>query len=420
MTKNQDLLEIKETKEKIYRPTPEVLSKYAEILINFALNNGKGLKKGETVFIQIPQPALPLLNPLQIAVLQAGGHPFFNFLPNGFDRSGGNKAFFDYAKTNQIKYSPKNYLLGRIKDADHIVNILSSDDPLALSKVDSKKIIEREKSIKYYREAYFSKQDKGQLTWVLAAYATEGTAKQAGLSLKEYWEQIIKSCFLDYENPVAKWKEVLKEQSRVIKALDKMKIEKVHLQGEGVNLEVQIGKQRKWLGGRGNNIPSFEIFTSPDWRGTNGYVEFNEPLYRYGKLITGIRLEFKKGKVVKATAKQNQDLLKEMIKAENADKVGEFSLTDRRLSRIDKFMADTLFDENRGGKYGNFHIAVGQAYSDGYSGDLKDLNKSKLEELGLNQSPIHTDIISTGKRTVTATLPGNKTKIIYKDGEFLV
>ena len=52
-----------------------------------------------------------------------------------------------------------------------------------------------------------------------------------------------------------------------------------------------------------------------------------------------------------------------------AARIGEFSLTDHRFSRIDRFMADTLFDENFGGKFGNCHIALGSSYADTYAGD---------------------------------------------------
>ena len=56
-----------------------------------------------------------------------------------------------------------------------------------------------------------------------------------------------------------------------------------------------------WVGCSGRNIPSFEIFTSPDWRGTEGWISFNQPLYRYGNLVRGIRLEFSDGRVVRAS-----------------------------------------------------------------------------------------------------------------------
>jgi aminopeptidase len=146
-----------------------------------------------------------------------------------------------------------------------------------------------------------------------------------------------------------------------------MEIEWVHVVGEDVDLKVKIGEKRKWLGGSGRNIPSFEVFTSPDWRGTNGWIRYNMPLSYQSNIIKWIRLEFKDGLVVNATATENEKLLKEMIAQKDADKAGEFSLTDRRLSRITKFMGETLYDENVGGPFGNTHIALGMAYKDAYT-----------------------------------------------------
>src|SRR6185436_12865911 len=136
-----------------------------------------------------------------------------------------------------------------------------------------------------------------------------------------------------------------------------------------VDLWVKLGEKRAWMGGSGRNVPSFELFTSPDWRGTEGWIKFNQPLYRYGNLITGIELEFKNGRVVKAKAKKNEQILKQMIATANADKVGEFSMTDKRFSHITKFMGETLYDENVGGPHGNTHVALGNVYHDCYAGD---------------------------------------------------
>jgi aminopeptidase len=123
---------------------------------------------------------------------------------------------------------------------------------------------------------------------------------------------------------------------------------------------------------------------------------------------------------VKAKAKENEKLLKEMIATKGANKIGEYSLTDRRHSRITKFMAETLFDENMGGKYGNTHLALGMSYRDTYAGDVSKLTTKEAERLGFNDSSVHTDIISTTRRTVTAHLKDGSTKIIYKDGEFIL
>ena len=109
-----------------------------------------------------------------------------------------------------------------------------------------------------------------------------------------------------------------------------------------------------------------------------------------------------------------------MIATKNADRIGEYSLTDRRFSRITKFMAETLYDENIGGKNGNTHLALGMAYHDCFLDDPGELSPEDWENLGFNDSSVHTDIISTAPRTVTAHLKSGKTKIIYEKGQFIV
>ena len=127
-----------------------------------------------------------------------------------------------------------------------------------------------------------------------------------------------------------KWKSVQAQIEEIKDKLDTLEIDTLHIKGDDVDLHILIGESRKWLSGGGKNIPSFEIFTSPDWRGTSGSIYFNQPLYYSGKRIAGVSLTFENGVVVTSFATENEEALKEMIAQENADKVGEFSLTDKR------------------------------------------------------------------------------------------
>ncbi|HTY96063.1 MAG TPA: aminopeptidase, partial [Solirubrobacteraceae bacterium] len=121
-----------------------------------------------------------------------------------------------------------------------------------------------------------------------------------------------------------------------------------------------------------------------------------------------------------ASAEENEHVLKEMIATDGADRIGEFSLTDRRFSRITRFMAQTLYDENVGGSFGNTHIALGRAYQDAYDGDPGKLAQEDWERLGFNNSSVHTDVVSTTERTVAATLRDGSERVIYSDGEFVL
>jgi aminopeptidase len=81
-------------------------------------------------------------------------------------------------------------------------------------------------------------------------------------------------------------------------------------------------------------------------------------------------------------------------------------------------MAETLFDENVGGPFGNTHIALGKSYHDCYDGDPAALTSEEWDALGYNDSSVHTDIVSTTDRTVTATLRDGSEMVIYSDGQF--
>lgn len=81
-------------------------------------------------------------------------------------------------------------------------------------------------------------------------------------------------------------------------------------------------------------------------------------------------------------------------------------------------MANTLYDENYGGRYGNCHLAVGSSYRDTYDGDPADLSKVMKRKLGFNDSALHWDLVNTEKKIVTAHLRSGKKVLIYEDGKF--
>ena len=171
----------------------------------------------------------------------------------------------------------------------------------------------------------------------------------------------------------------------------------------------------------GHNIPSFEIFTSPDWRGTQGIFYMDQPSFRSGNIVRGLKLEFKEGRVVKLSAEQGEVFVEKQIHVdENACKIGEFSLTDKRFSRIDKFMAHTLYDENFGGEYGNCHIALGASYAETYILGGDKLTKELRDRLGFNDSALHWDLVNTEQKKVTAYLKGGGKRVIYQDGIFVL
>jgi aminopeptidase len=401
-----------------YTPPQDVLERYASVLVDFALGGGSGIRRGDVVRVTAPESAKPLYAELAKAVWRDGGHVIGAYLPDDDDRINVSRDFFELASDEQLDHFNARYMRGLVDEMDHQVTVLADADPHALDAVDPAKIMRQGAAMRPLLDWRGEKENAGRFSWTLGLYGTPAMAAEAGMSLEQYWEQIVHACFLDVEDPIARWREVGERIDRTREWLDSLAIERVHVEGEDVDLRVVLGERRRWLGGRGRNIPSFELFTSPDWRGTEGWIYCNQPLYRYGNLVKGIRLEFAGGRVSGASAQENETVLTEMIATEGADRIGEFSLTDRRLSRITRFMAHTLYDENVGGRYGNTHVALGRSYQDAYAGDPSTVPPGRWGELGFNDSTVHTDVVSTADRVVTATLPGGEERVIYRDGEF--
>jgi aminopeptidase len=401
-----------------YTPPQDVLERYASVLVDFALGGGSGIERGDIVRITAPEGAKPLYAELAKAVWRGGGHVIGAYLPADDDRINISRDFFELASDEQLDHFNARYMRGLVDEMDHQVTVLADADPHALDAVDPAKIMRQGAAMRPLLDWRGEKENAGRFSWTLGLYGTPAMAAEAGMGLEQYWEQIIHACFLDTEDPIARWREVGERINRTRDWLDSLEIERVHVQGDDVDLRIVLGERRRWLGGRGRNIPSFELFTSPDWRGTEGWIYCNQPLYRYGNLVKGIRLEFADGRVSCASAEENEAVLTEMIATEGADRIGEFSLTDRRLSRITRFMAHTLYDENIGGRHGNTHIALGRSYQDAYTGDPSEVSPERWGELGFNDSTVHTDVVSTADRVVTATLRGGEERVIYRDGEF--
>ncbi len=401
-----------------YQPPLQIVERYADLLVNYALGGGDGIKPGSVVQVRGPEDAKPLFIEVCRAVWRAGGHVIQHFEPAEDGDSSLQRIFFEEASEEQLDFFPAAQQRGLVDQLDHLAYLFAQRDPQVLSDVDPQKQMRRQQAWRPAIDWEQAKEAAGKFDWTIGMWGTEAMAAEARMSLEEYWQQIVKACFLEDADPIARWRSTGEQIDRFRDWLNSLPIDRLHVVGVDVDLWLTIGEKRLWLGGGGRNIPSFEIFTCPDWRGTEGRIRFSEPLYSYGSLIKGVELTFDGGRVVTATADENEQLLAQIVAADNGDKVGEFSLTDARLSPIDRFMASTLFDENTGGPYGNTHLALGLSFPNAYDGDATELSPEDWESLGFNQAAVHQDIVSTTDRTVRATLRDGSELVIYADGRF--
>ena len=365
-----------------------------------------------------PENAKPLFAELCRAVWSGGGHVLRSYAPADDAAQNLSRDFYELASDEQLDFFPEQYYRGEIDQADHLVFIKSDADPHALRDVPTgqdhappadphaaDRVADGEGSRKPLQLDDRAVRDRGD--------GRRGGALDRGLLAADHRRVLSRGA-----RPRGALAAINDQITAHCEFLNSLPIDRLHVEGEDADLWITLGEQRKWIGGGGRNIPSFEVFTGPDWRGTEGRIRFSEPLYIFGSLIKGVELEFSEGRVVSASAEQNEELLKQMIGTEGADRIGEFSLTDARLSPIRHFMADTLLDENTGGDFGNTHLALGFAVRDAYTGDSAALSDEDWERLGFNKSSVHTDIVSTTDRTVTARLKDGSKRVIYAGGQF--
>jgi aminopeptidase len=391
------------------------LEKYTDVLIwGLTTARTQTFKKGDIILLRYELPAISLAETVYSRLVGMG----FNVIPRAGITPSMEKGFYSLSNDEQLTFKvPGNEEL--YKSLNGSIYIIAPSSLTHLAGIDPKRIGMAAVAQKYLRDILDKREEMGLFGWTLCMYPTEELAKHAGLSLDDYTKQISKAAFLNNRDPVGRWIDVYTEVSSIKKGLNSIEAIEYHIESANIDLVITPGEMRKWIGISGHNIPSFEIFLSPDWRGTRGIYYADQPSYRNGNLVKGLKLEFRDGRAVKVDADQGAEFArKQLAMDEGAARVGEFSLTDKRFSKIDRFMANTLFDENFGGRNGNCHIAVGASYSDTYSGDPTELTKEKKEGLGFNDSALHWDLVNTEKKRVTAKLKSGKSITIYEKGVF--
>ncbi len=391
------------------------LDRYSEVLLwGLKMARTRRFRSGDNVLIRFDLPAIKLAEILQAKILDLGMNPILRMgnTPQ-MDRN-----FFERANDRQLVFNgPGEKEL--CENLNGSIYLHAPESITHLRHINPDRIGKAAVARKSLRDILWKREEEGYFGWTLCMVPTPELAKQAKLSMEQYTSQVIRACYLDKKDPVEEWKKIFNEAVLIKKWINGLDVKFYHVRSENIDLQIFPGKRRRWIGISGHNIPSFELFISPDWRGTKGVYYANLPSFRDGNYAEGIKLEFKKGSVIKIDAKKGKNFVEKQLSMDKgARRVGEFSLTDRRFSKINKFMANTLYDENFGGPYGNSHLALGLSYSDTFDGDPSELTKEIKRRLGFNDSALHWDLVNTENKTVTAHLHSGEKVIIYEDGMF--
>lgn len=395
--------------------TEKQLVRYADVLI-WGLKTARTRKttKEDIVLIRYDFPGVRLAEILYAKLLKMGIYPLVRLNPTASMEH----DFFQLATNKQLVYLPpgEETLVTRLNGS---ISIHAPESLTHLSRIDPQKIGKAAIAKKKLRGILDKREAAGDFSWTLCIFPTAELARHARIKLKSYCEQVARACFLNSKSPVDEWQGVFKKARAIKQWLNRMRVAAFRIESENIDLEISLGDHRKWIGISGRNIPSFEIFVSPDWRGARGMFYADQPSYRSGNYVKGVRLTFEKGIISQVSAEKGQKFLEHQLAMDKgARRLGEFSLTDKRFSRINTFMANTLYDENYGGRYGNCHIALGSSYMNTFSGRQADLTRAQKRKLGFNESALHWDFVNTQKKRVIAHLKSGKKITIYENGKF--
>jgi aminopeptidase len=361
----------------------------AKLLVHYSTQ----VKENDKVMIRgfpLEPVATPLIAEIFREVLRAGGHPHI-----AVDLENIRYIFLTEASENQLQQPDLvAKMVAEEFDVDIRIGCDSNTRSLTSVKPETWSLVARANTES--NETWFRRSTSGELRWVVSRFPTQAYAQDAGMSLIEFSDFFYHSIFADTADPIAQWEQIQKNQEKLVRRLEGK--QHVHILGKSIDLEMSIAG-RKFISchGRGN-IPDGEIFTGPVEDSVNGTVRFSYPCIWSGVEVSGVELVFKQGKVVKASAEMNEELLLKMLKTdEGAQSLGEFGIGTNY--QIKRFTRNMLFDEKIGG---TIHLALGNGYS-----------ASGSE----NKSAIHWDLLCDMREGGQILFDG---ELLYESGVFKI
>ncbi len=366
------------------------IAKLADVLVHYSAR----VKQGDLVKIQGSALCEPLLAECYRAVLKAGGNPYIHLVSEQAAED-----FVRYANTEQLAFeNPVSQ--HEIETIDVLISTWGSLNTRSLSNADPAKQAIASKARRTYLTTFMKRMaipvgKKGNLRWIGTMYPNHASAQDAEMSLREYEDFVYGAGLLDLKNPAAAWKAVSAKQQKVVQYLSK--VNEVRFKTpQGTHLTVGV-KGRTWVNCDGKvNFPDGEVFTGPLEDATEGVVCYSFPSVYAGREVEGIRLRFKGGRVVDASATKNEDFLIKMLDQDKGARVlGEIAIGTNY--RIQRGIKNTLFDEKIGG---TFHAACGASIQ---------------ESGGKNVSGLHWDMVCDLRQGGTIEADG---RIISRNGRF--
>jgi aminopeptidase len=375
-----------------------LIDRYARLLVEVALD----LREGQPLAIEGQVEHADLVRAVARAGYEAGAPWVDVFYGDQVLR----KALVDSPLPESALGRTPEWLIERSKELADAqganVAIVGQPNPALFNGADGKRVAATQ--MLPLTEVRREHAAQGKVAWTIGACPSPGWAEQVfgEPDVERLWQAVGATVRLDEPDPTAAWKEHVARLKRRCALLDERGFDSLRFRGPGTDLTIGLSQRAHWIGGVLTtawgqqyvpNFPTEEVFTTPDWRRTEGSVRSTRPLELLGVKVRDLELRFEGGRIVEANASEGADVVRSQLETDDqAAYLGEVALVDgeSRVGRSGITFFNTLFDENA-----TCHIAYGLGFTFAVDG-TDALDREGRLELGLNQSKVHTDLMIGG------------------------
>jgi aminopeptidase len=375
----------------------ERLDRYARLAVEVAVN----LQPGQFLRISAHPEHLPLVRAIGRVAYERGAR----YVETHYRDMHLTRARVEHAPEDTLEWSPPwtlSLLDHMIDTRGATIAITGEAEPELLADLDQRRA--QRTRARLAAEKLLDAENRRLIQWTIVGYPNEGWAKAVfgEPDVERLWDAVITATRLDEPDPVGAWRAHIDRLRARAAALDERQFDAIRFVGPGTDLTVGLSDRHRWLTAAEEtvdgvphlvNVPTEEVYTTPDRRRTEGTVRSTFPLALGGTIVRGLELRFSGGRVVEVRAETGEEAVREeMTTDEGAGFLGEVALVDgdSRVRRTGVVFLDTLFDENA-----SCHIAWGQGIPVALDGG-EEMTADELVAVGYNDSIVHTDFMIGG------------------------
>ncbi|ANS73461.1 peptidase M29 [Paenibacillus yonginensis] len=403
-----------------------MLNKYAELVVKVGVN----IQPGQILLVNAPLETVDFTRLIVAKAYEAGA----KFVQVDWEDEQVTRIRYEKAPDESFGYYPKWQAdtMEQLAESGGAVLHIKVPNPELFKGIDSSKVAKQVKAAAVVREKYQSYVRSNKVVWSLIKAPTRDWANKVFADLPEeervpaMWEAVFKMNRVQADNdPIQAWKEHIAALKETQNRMNTKRYKALHYRAPGTDLRVELPEGHLWLGGGDHaesgtyfvaNMPTEEIYTMPKRTGVNGTVVSTMPLNLNGRLVEGIKLTFKDGKVVDYDAESGREHLTSLLETdEGASYLGEVALVPHLspISEMNRIFYNTGIDENA-----SCHFALGSCYPVNIEGGTK-LSKEELQAKGGNVSLTHVDfMIGSAQLEIDGELEDGSVEAVFRAGNW--